>query len=123
MGERAPIDGIAAAIAATEARDAMDGNLAVAIVHEVHTTRPYGGLTPRQLVAAEIGPALGLGSGAADKLLNHSLLLAERLPNTLGAVCAGQLSWHKATILAEATAPLTDEQTRLVEEQCLPKAA
>src|SRR4051794_28413986 len=118
-----PVDGIHEATRAARGRNVMDGQIALAILHELRTSTPIGGISARDLVAAEIGAALRLGSGAAITLVDVSVALRDRLPATLRAVCAGSLSWHKATILAELTAPLTDEQARAVEDLCLPKAA
>src|SRR3954453_6595123 len=118
-----PVDGVDEATRAARNRNVMDGQIALAILHELRTTTPVGPISPRAQVAAEIGAALALGSGAAIKLVDISVALRDRLPATLRAVCAGSLSWYKASILAELTAPLTDEQTRQVEDLCLPKAA
>src|SRR4051794_4978349 len=118
-----PVDGIDEATRAARNRNVMDGQIALAILHELRTTTPVGPISPRAQVAAEIGAALALGSGAAMKLVDISVALRDRLPATLRAVCAGSLSWYKASILAELTAPLTDEQARQVEDLCLPKAA
>ena len=60
---------------------------------------------------------------APRRLVDVTVLLRDRLPATLRAVSTGDLSWHKATILAEATALLTAEQARHVEDLTLPKAA
>src|SRR4051794_23432492 len=118
-----PVDGIDEARRADRNRNVMDGQIALAILHELAATTPIGGISARDLVAAEIGAALTLGAGAAMKLVALSVALHERLPATLRAVCDGSVSWYKATILAEAVAPLTDAQARAVEEMVLPKAA
>src|SRR5438270_579757 len=120
--EPEPIDGIQEAIRASRSRNVMDGQIALAILHELRTTTPAGGISARQLVAAEIGPALGLGSGAAITLVDISVALHTRLPATLRAVCAGEMSWYQATKPAQPTAPLTDDQARAVEDQVLGKA-
>src|SRR3954452_1952267 len=101
----------------------MEGHRARWILDLLASTTTVGAISPRDLVAAEIGPALALGSGAAIKLVDISVALHGRLPATFRAFCAGDVSWHKATILAELTAPLTDEQARAVEDTVLPKAA
>src|SRR5207302_11248181 len=92
------------------------------VLRLLRETTPAAGVGARDLVAGEIGPALGLGSGAAIKLVDLSVALHERLPATLRAVCDGELSWYKATILAEAVAPLTDDQAHQVEQLVLAKA-
>jgi hypothetical protein len=100
---------------------------------EAHRTRavaatvaasPDGNEIPRELHAsAQIGPALGLGSGAADTLITASPELTGRLPATFAAMLAGELSWRKASSLALATIGLTDEQAGAVEAKVLTKAA
>src|SRR5438270_3707033 len=99
------------------------GDRALWILQLLRETSPCAGLTARQLVAAEIGAALNLGSGAATKLVDIAVMLRDRLPATLRAVCDGTLSWYMASILAEGTAPLTDDQARQVEDKTLAKAA
>src|SRR4051794_6732928 len=117
-----PIDFIDEAQRAARYRNVMDGQLALAVLHELRTTTTVGLIRPRDLVAAEIGPALGIGSRTATDLVDLCVALHTRLPATLRAVCAGDLSWYKATKLAELTAPLTIDQARRVEEMVLAKA-
>jgi hypothetical protein len=80
-------------------------------------------LGPSSLTSAEFAVALGLGSGAADRLVANATALAARLPDTLAALDRGELSWRKASVLAERTAVLTPEQARQVETLVLPAAA
>jgi hypothetical protein len=80
-------------------------------------------LSPAVLTAAEFGVALRLGSGGADRLVATSTALAARLPATFAALHRGELSWAKATVIAERTAVLTAEDARRVEELVLPHAA
>src|SRR3954447_23216979 len=108
---------------AEKMRNAADGQIALRVLQLLRTTTPIGPVSARDRVVGEIGAALRLGSGAAIKLVDISVALHERLPATLRAVCGGSLSWHKATILGELTAPLTGEQARQVEDTVLPKAA
>ena len=117
------VDALEEIIRLDRGHNRLEGQRARWILQLLATTTPTGGLTARQLVAAEIGPALGLGSGAATTLVDICVALHTRLPATLRAVCADGLSWYKAIKLAELTAPLTPEHARLVEEQTLPKAA
>ena len=79
-------------------------------------------LHPRAVAAGDVGSALALGRGAADSLVDTSVALADRLPDTAAAAQRGDLSWDKATTLAGQTAMLTDDQTRTVEERVLAKA-
>src|SRR3954471_19314526 len=99
-----PIDFIDEAQRASRSRNVMDGQIAMAVLHELHTTSTVGMISPRAVVAAEIGPALGIGSRTATDLVDVCVALHTRLPATLRAVCAGDLSWYKATKLAELTA-------------------
>src|SRR3954447_13525740 len=118
-----PVDALDEIVRSERTHNTMEGHRARWILDLLASTRTVGGISPRDLVAAEIGPALALGSGAALKLVDISVALHERLPATLRAVCAGDVSWFKATILAELTAPLTGEQARVFEDTVLPKAA
>src|SRR4051812_40924403 len=117
-----PIDFIDEAQRAARSRNVMDGQIALAVLHELHTTSTVGLIRPRDLVAAEIGPALGIGSRTAIDLVDVCVALHTRLPATLRAVCAGDLSWYKATKLAELTAALSLDLARRVEEMVLAKA-
>lgn len=94
---------------------------AVARFH--HRVDPGELLSASALTSAEFSVALGLGSGAADRLVATSTALAARLPDTLAAIEEGELSWPKATVIAERTAALTPGQARRVEELVLPAAA
>src|SRR4051794_13159068 len=120
--EDEPVDFIDEAQRAARSRNVMDGQIALAVLHELHTTSTGGLIRPRDLVAAEIGPALGIGSRTATDLVDVCVALHTRLPATLRAVCAGDLSWYKATKLAELTAALSLDLARRVEEMVLAKA-
>src|SRR3954452_25060308 len=121
--EPEPADALDEIVRSDRDHNATAGHRALWVLQLLRETTPIGGGSARDLVAGEIGPALGLGSGAAVKLVDISVALHQRLPATLRAVCDGRLSWYKATVLAEAVAPLTDDQARQVEQQVLPKAA
>ena len=85
---------------------------------------PTGEALPaRQLVAAEIAAALGLGTREATRRVDIADLLANRLRATLAALCRGEIDWDKAATLADHVAPLTAEQARQVEAATLPHAA
>src|SRR5947209_10500139 len=116
------VDAVEEIVRLDRSHNRLDGHRALWVLQLLATTTPAGGISARQLVAAEIGPALGLGSGAAITLVDICVALHTRLPATLRAVCDGWLSWFKAMKLAELTAPLTDEQARAVEDQVLAKA-
>src|SRR6059036_3052542 len=118
-----PIDFIDEAQRASRSRNVMDGQIALAVLHELHTTTTVGLISARDLVAAEIGPALGIGSRTAVDLVDVCVALHTRLRATLRAVCAGDLSWYKAVKLAELTAALSVDLARRVEDMVLGKAA
>src|SRR5881398_2598167 len=120
--EPEPIDFIDEAQRAARSRNVMDGQIAMAVLHELHTTSTVGLIRARDLVAAEIGPALGIGSRTAVDLVDVCVALHTRLRATLRAVCAGDLSWYKAVKLAELTAALSVDLARRVEEMVLAKA-
>ena len=94
---------------------------AVAVTVKVSPESPQ---VPRELHAsAQLGAALGLGSGAADTLVSASPELTGRLHRTFAAMCDGSLSWRKGSSLAMSTIGLTDAQAAAVEAKVLPKAA
>src|SRR3954453_6012539 len=121
--EPEPIDFIDEAQRAARSRTVMDGQIALAVLHELNSTSTVGLIRPCDLVAAEIGPALGIGSRTATDLVDVCVALHTRLPATLRAVCAGDLSWYKAVKLAELTAALSLDLARRVEDMVLAKAA
>src|SRR5947209_15902654 len=91
-----PVDPLADAIDWARQRNVSDGQIALAVLELLRTTSPREALSPRTLVAAEIGPALGIGSGAATKLVDTVTALNSRLRATFAAVVRGQLDWYKA---------------------------
>src|SRR3954452_19659568 len=91
-----PIDFIDEAQRASRSRNVMDGQIALAVLHELHTTSTEGLISARDLVAAEIGPALGIGSRTATDLVDVCVALHTRLPATLRAGCDRDLFWYKA---------------------------
>ena len=115
-------DPLEVAVQAARNRNIADGQVAFAVAHLLAATSPRECVSARTLVAAEIGPALGLGSGAATKLVDTVLALRTRLPATFAAVRAGRLPWYFAVMLAERTDTLTGAQAREVEASVLPGA-
>ena len=95
------VDPLAEAVRATRMRNAADGHLALWVLQLLRATGPRGPISAREQVVLEVALALGLGTGAATKLVDVSVLLRDRLPATLRAVCDGELSWYKASILAQ----------------------
>jgi len=67
------------AVRASRHRNMADGQVAMCVAHLLATTSPRECLSARTLVAAEVGPALGLGSGAALKLVDTVIALQTRL--------------------------------------------
>jgi hypothetical protein len=70
-------------------------------------------------VGAEVAQALGISKQAADKLVDLAVALATRLTATAAALAAGQVDYLKAKIMAEVTAPLTDEAAWNAEKLAL----
>src|SRR5437764_6409746 len=77
--ELEPEDDVVEMLRAERMRNAADGQIALRILQLLRTTTPVGPISPRDLVAAEIGAALALGSGAALRLVDVSVALHERL--------------------------------------------
>lgn len=110
-------DPVTDAVQAARMRNLADARIALAVADLLRTTSPRECISARTLVAAEIGPALSLGSGAATKLVDTVIALTTRLPATFDAVCDGALAWDKAVALAQWTSALTDEQAGAVEDR------
>jgi hypothetical protein len=91
----------------------------------VATTRacPDGEQVPRDLNAAsELGPALGIGSGAADALVAECRQLVEVLPDAHAMALAGNLSWRKASSIAANTLGMDPDAARRVADKVLGKS-
>jgi hypothetical protein len=120
---------VALAVALTRLSNSAQARLATLIAADVAATPPVldrnGNIRigSQSQCALEFASALRLGNGTADALVGRSVAMATRHPRTLAAGRAGDLSWDKATALADATASLTREQARAVEDRVLPKAA
>lgn len=67
----------------------------------------------------EIAALLGQSPRTAADRLARYWDIADRVPAALAAMAAGDLDYSRLLALAEATAPLSDEQTARVEEQML----
>jgi hypothetical protein len=109
-------------------------NYAEAMVGEVTATQlaattSIGGpqdamrISADELVTAEMTAALRVSQGAAADLVFVADMLARRLRATAAAVRSGGVSWVKAATVANATASLSTEHARAVEERVLPFAA
>lgn len=114
---------VSAAVAWTRIRNLADGQVAAAVAELCDRTRDCGPVDAHRLVAAEIGMALRLGTGGADRLVATAVELSNRLPATLAAVRDGSVSWQKAATLVERTRLLDDAAAAALEARVLPHAA
>jgi hypothetical protein len=72
-----------------------------------------------EFAADEFAPLLAMSPVAARERLGTAYSLADRLPGTLLALETGTIDYRRAAAMAEATDPLTAEQTRRVEDDVL----
>src|SRR5262245_15080557 len=70
----------------------------------------------------QVGAALRLSPGTAERRLSIARTLVERLPATLELLRRGQLTYLHATKLAEATVPFDTETARKIEQRVLTRA-
>ena len=75
-----------------------------------------------EFIGRELGSALGIGSGAAEEMLDLAWHLEVNLPGTRAAFRAGILNRDKAQIIANVTALLDPEEARRAEEMVLDRA-
>jgi hypothetical protein len=94
-------------------------SVARAVALHVGTER----LDPIRLAAAELGPALALGSGSIGTEIDVAVALTGPLTRMLAAMESGDVSYGKAKVLADETADLFDEQAQAVEALVLDQAA
>jgi hypothetical protein len=73
-------------------------------------------------VGEEVAHPLGISKQAADKLVDLAVMLATRLTATAAALGAGEVDYLKAKIMAEVTAPLSDEAAWNAEKLALMQA-
>lgn len=76
-----------------------------------------------EFLPEELAAELGCSPVAARNKLEQARQLCQRLPETVDALCAGQIDWAKATALAEITRPLSAELAGEVEQWTLLRAA
>ncbi|MEQ4204636.1 DUF222 domain-containing protein [Actinopolymorpha sp. B9G3] len=69
-----------------------------------------------EFASAEVGAALGLSPGSADRELSFAFELTERLPGTRAALAEGTINLGKARAIAEETCCLSPELARVAEE-------
>jgi hypothetical protein len=71
----------------------------------------------------QVGAALRLSPGTAQRRLSIARTLADRLPATLNLLRSGQLTYLHARKLAEAVTPFDDQATAKIEDRVLTRAA
>ncbi|WP_020575280.1 DUF222 domain-containing protein [Actinopolymorpha alba] len=76
----------------------------------------------REFASVEVGAALTLAPGSADRELDLALDLTARLPGTRAALEAGRIDVNKAREIASETSCLSDELARQADEWILSKA-
>jgi len=114
---------VSAAVAWTRVRNLADAQVAASVAELHSRSSDVGPVSAHRLVAAEMGMALRLGTGGADRLVTTAVELAKRLPATLAAMRDGSMSWQKAATLADRTQVLDDATAAAVEARVLPHAA
>jgi hypothetical protein len=71
----------------------------------------------------QVGAALRLSPGTAERRLAIARTLVDRLPATLELLRAGQITYLHARKLAEAVTPFDDQTTAKIEQRVLTRAA
>ena len=96
----------------------------LAAIAELARRFPPEGLpgSGREYVADELAAALTLTCRTAQDQRDLAWQLANLLPATLAALCAGQIDLAKARVIANGTAELTPAHAAAVEAAVLPKA-
>jgi hypothetical protein len=96
----------------------------LAAIAELARRRPTEGLpgSGREYVADELAAALTLTCRSAQGHRDLAWQLANVLPATLAALCAGQIDLAKARVIANGTAELTAAHAAAVEAAVLPRA-
>ncbi len=123
------LDGVIAAWDRVEAHASARKHLAIA---EFIRRRPEKGCEPEdsggmperwdEFAADELRVLLAESRAAAERMMDRAQSLAARLPGTMAAFRSGRLRQSKVTIIADATAPLDEEESRAAEEQVLGRA-
>jgi hypothetical protein len=92
-------------------KSVLDGQMvrAVARLHALRET-----MVSAKYVSDELAAALSWSTRAASHLVYTAVDLADRLPQTVAALEAGQLDMPKAKAILEWTAPLEDEPAQQV---------
>jgi hypothetical protein len=84
--------------------------------------RFYDANLPVKSAYAEINLVLNISGRNADTRIGQARELAARLPRVLAAVCAGELTQHRAVIILEQTCGLDDEELAEAETKVLAAA-
>jgi hypothetical protein len=71
----------------------------------------------------QVGAALRLSPGTAERRLGIARTLVDRLPATLELLRTGRVTYLHAMKLAEAVGPFDDQTTVKIEQRVLPRAA
>jgi hypothetical protein len=110
---------------------ATDRALAHFTARKLAAVSAFAGPIPRDDVApganrfafawTDLAAALKVGEGSARKLVSTAAGF-RRLPGTFAALLAGRISYPKALRILEATAGLSDDAARAVEDLVLPRA-
>ncbi|MDQ3114684.1 MAG: 13E12 repeat family protein, partial [Actinomycetota bacterium] len=88
----------------------------------IHDPKLLDELGADDLVAAEIAPALHLAPVTAAIRIRTAVDLVSRLPDTLAAMCRGDLDKGRVLAIRDATEDLDDALTARVEQRVLPGA-
>ncbi len=72
--------------------------------------------------AAQVGLALALSPGTAERWTGQAVTLTWRLPATGAALAAGEVDAYRARLIIEATSLLEEDTARRVENDVLPGA-
>ena len=81
--------------------------------------RPSILATVSEWAVDEVATALSITSAKAQMWMVQSLQLVHRLPATLNALAAGELTWEHATAMCQVVAPLDDELRAQAEQRLL----
>jgi Domain of unknown function (DUF222) len=123
------LDGVIAAWDRVEAHAAARKHAAIA---EFIRRRPEEGCEPQEaggvpgrwdeFAADELRLLLAESRSAVERLMDRARHLAVRLPGTMALFGSGRLRQSKVTIIADATGPLDEEESRAAEERVLGRA-
>jgi uncharacterized protein DUF222 len=123
------LDGAIAAWDRVEAHASARKHLAIA---EFIRRRPAEGCEPEEpgrmagrwdeFAADELRVLLAESKATAERMIDRAQTLAARIPGTMALYRRGKLRQSKVTIIADATAPLDDDEAQAAEEQVIGRA-